>query len=261
MIIEMKCKICDTENQPCFSGRILSKYDINYYHCSNCHFLQTEHPYWLEEAYAQPINSSDTGYMVRNLFYANRLTVLLYLLFRKSGKFLDYAGGYGVFVRLMRDIGFDFSWDDKYTKNMFSSGFEWNQQSRVDSVTLFEVFEHFVEPISEIANLLKISDTIIFSTDLHPDPIPMPKDWWYYGLDHGQHISFYSKKTFGLIAKEFMLNYYNIGSLHILTKKTIPIWRLMVTRLSRFGLHRILAKKLDSYTLADHYVMTKKLSK
>jgi hypothetical protein len=255
----MKCNICGIENQAYCSERIMGKYDIEYYHCSNCDFVQTEQPYWLEEAYSKSINLSDTGYMVRNLYYANRLTILLYLVFGKNGTFLDYAGGYGVFVRLMRDIGFDFSWDDKYTKNMFSSGFEWNQQSRVDSVTLFEAFEHFVEPMSEIENLLKISDTIIFSTDLHPAPIPMPKDWWYFGLDHGQHISFYSKKTFGLIAKEFELNYYNIGSLHILTKKTIPTWRLMVVRLSRFGLHKVLAKRLDSKTWADHHLMTKEV--
>jgi len=255
----MKCNICGTENQAYCSERIMDKYDIEYYHCSNCDFVQTEEPYWLEEAYSKSINLSDTGYMARNLSYANRLTILLYLLFGKNGTFLDYAGGYGVFVRLMRDIGFDFNWDDKYTKNMFSSGFEWNQQSRVDSVTLFEAFEHFVEPMIEIENLLKISDTIIFSTDLHPDPLPMPKDWWYFGLDHGQHISFYSKKTFGFITKEFELNYYNVGSLHILTKKTIPIWRFMFTRLSRFGLHKVLAKRLDSKTWADHNLMTKKV--
>ena len=255
----MKCNICGTENQAYCSERIMDKYDIEYYHCSNCDFVQTEQPYWLEEAYSKSINLSDTGYMARNLSYANRLTILLYLLFGKNGTFLDYAGGYGVFVRLMRDIGFDFSWDDKYTKNMFSSGFEWNQQSRVDSVTLFEAFEHFVEPMIEIENLLKISDTIIFSTDLHPDPVPMPKDWWYYGLDHGQHISFYSKKTLGFIAKECELNYYNVGSLHILTKKTIPIWKFMVARLSRLGLHKVLVKRLDSKTWADHNLMTKEV--
>lgn len=256
----MKCKICYTDNPPCFSGKILNKYEINYYHCSSCHFLQTEQPHWLEEAYAQPINISDTGYIARNLFYANRLTVLLYLLFGKNKIFLDYAGGYGVFVRLMRDIGFDFSWDDKYTKNIFSSGFEWNQQSRVDAVTLFEVFEHFVEPITEIENLLKISDTIIFSTDIYPDHFPMPEDWGYFGLDHGQHISFYSKKTFNVIAKQFEVNYYNVGSLHILTKKAIPVWKLMVTRLSRFGLHKVIATKLDSNTLIDHKLMSKKVN-
>lgn len=71
----MICKICNTENETCFSGRILGKYDIKYYHCRNCDFVHTEEPYWLEEAYSRPINLSDTGYVVRNLFYAKRLTI------------------------------------------------------------------------------------------------------------------------------------------------------------------------------------------
>ena len=112
---------------------------------------------------------------------------------------------------------------------------------------------------SLVDNLLKISDTIIFSTDIDPDPVPMPKDWWYYGLEHGQHIDFYSATTFEYIANQFGLNYYNIGSLHIIIKKTIPIWKLIVVRLSRLGLHKVLAKRLDSKTWADHHLMTKEV--
>lgn len=253
----MKCKICRTENQSCFSDKVLRKYDIDYYHCSTCDFVQTEEPFWLEEAYSRPINLSDTGYMVRNLFYAKRLTILLYLLFGKNSQFLDYAGGHGVFVRLMRDVGFNFCWDDKYTQNLFAAGFEWDQKSKVDVVTLFEAFEHFVEPMIEVKNLLQITDTIIFSTDLHPDPVPQPKDWWYYGLDHGQHIAFYSKTTFDFMTNNLELNYYNIGSLHILTRKSISKWALFATKLSKFGLDKIVARMLEPKTWSDHELMTK----
>lgn len=253
----MKCKVCTTENQACFSGKVLGKYDINYFHCLNCDFVQTEEPYWLDEAYSRPINLSDTGYMVRNLFYAKRLTILLYLMFGKNGKFLDYAGGYGVFVRLMRDIGFDFCWDDKYTKNLFAAGFEWNQKTKVDAVTLFEVFEHLVDPIKEVDNLLNITDTIIFSTDLHPNPVPQPTDWWYYGLDHGQHIAFYSKASFEFMANKFDLNYYYLGSLHILTRKKVSRLTLLATKFSKFGLNKLIARFLESKTWADYELMTK----
>jgi len=245
------------ESNFCFSEKVMGKYNVDYYHCLNCDFIQTEDPYWLEEAYSRSINLSDTGYMVRNQYYASRFTVLLYMLFGKKGRYLDYAGGYGVFVRMMRDIGFDFIWDDKYTQNMFASGFEWDQKSRVDAVTLFEVFEHFVQPMDEIGKLLKISDTIIFSTELHPDPVPEPKDWWYYGLDHGQHISFYSKSTLEFIAKKYELNYYSIGSLHILTNKNISGWALLATRLSKLGMHKIFAKKLTSKTMLDYDLIIK----
>jgi len=122
------------------------------------------------------------------------VTILLALFFNKNGKFLDFAGGYGVFVRLMRDIGFDFVLYDKYTQNLFAKGFEYNPSHKIEAITTFESFEHFAKPMDEIESMLKISKNIIFSTELLPDPIPKPEDWWYYGLEHGQHISFYSKK-------------------------------------------------------------------
>jgi hypothetical protein len=195
------------------------------------------------------------------LIYSNRLTILLYLIFGKNGKFLDYAAGYGVFVRLMRDVGFDFKWDDKYTSNLFALGFEWDQQSKMDAVTLFEVFEHFVDPILEIENLLKVTDMIIFSTDLVPEPLPQPKDWWYFGLDHGQHISLFSKISLEFVAVKFGLNYYNIGSLHILTKNKISKFTLFLARLSKFGLEKWIKRFLDSKTLNDYKLMTKTVGK
>jgi hypothetical protein len=117
----MTCKICTQQAKQIFTAKILNKYDIKYYHCEHCGFLQTEEPFWLEEAYGESINVSDTGYMQRNLLLSQKLTILLRLFFYKNAKFVDYAGGYGVFVRLMRDIGFDFYWDDKYTTNLFAS--------------------------------------------------------------------------------------------------------------------------------------------
>jgi hypothetical protein len=92
---------------------ILNKYDIKYYHCVNCGFLQTEESYWLNEAYDESINISDTGIMSRNIHLSKITTLILYFFFDKNNKFLDFAGGYGIFTRLMRDIGFDFYWSDK----------------------------------------------------------------------------------------------------------------------------------------------------
>jgi hypothetical protein len=118
-------------------------------------------------------------------------------------------------------------------------------------VTTFESFEHFVNPIEEIENLLKISRNIIFSTELLPNPIPKPEDWWYYGLDHGQHISFYSEKTFQFIADKYGLNYSNLGSLHLLTEQKISNLKLKILKFSKFGLHKLLQKQLKSKTWED----------
>jgi hypothetical protein len=152
----------------------------------------------------------------------------------------------------MRDIGFDYYWDDKFTTNLFSRGFEYEKNETYEVLTTFESFEHFVNPMEEIENLLSISKTIIFSTDLLPHPTPEPQDWWYYGLDHGQHISFYSSQTFEYIANKYNLNYYNLGSLKILTNKKIPFYAKTILKFTRFGLHKLLQRKSRSKVWKDH---------
>jgi len=253
----MKCKICNQENKSIFNGIILNKYDIQYYHCSKCNFMQTEEPYWIAEAYSESINIQDTGYIHRNLLFSSKLTILLSLFFNKQGVFLDYAGGYGVFVRLMRDIGFDFCWDDKFTQNMFVKGFEYDSLIKIEAITTFESFEHFVEPLDEIEKMLSISKNIIFSTELLPSNVPKTEDWWYYGIAHGQHISFYSIKTFEFIAKKYDLKYINLGNLHILTEKQISKFKLQILKFTRLGLHKYLQKKLKSKTWDDYLKMSK----
>ncbi len=52
--------------------------------------------------------------------------------------------------------------------------------------------------------MLKISRNILFTTTLLPSPMPQPGTWWYYGLEHGQHISFYSLETLQSIAASIL---------------------------------------------------------
>ena len=248
----MRCKICNQNNDKIFSGKILKKYEVKYYHCKTCAFLQTEEPHWLDEAYSESINISDTGYMQRNLMLSKKLTVLLTTIFDKDGRYLDFAGGYGVFVRMMRDIGFDFYWDDKFTKNLFSRSFEFNNKEKYEAITSFESFEHFVEPLEEIEKMLKVSKNIIFSTELLPSSLPKPEDWWYYGLEHGQHISFYSEKTLVFIAEKYNLYYSNLGGLHIFSENKIPTYKLNFLKLTRLGLYKLLEKRVTSKTWDDY---------
>ena len=252
----MKCKICTQENKVIFSTLILNKYNARYFHCSQCGFLQTEDPYWIKEAYKTPINVSDTGYMARNIMYSKKIALLIRLFFDEKAKYLDYGGGHGVFVRLMRDIGFDFYWADIYTKNIFSIGFEWDKKEKVEMVTLFECFEHFINPTEDIEKILSLSKNIVFSTKLLPLPIPKPEEWWYFGLDHGQHLSFYSRKTFEYIKKKYHLHYTNIDSLHFLTKKKISSIKLKLLNLSTFRFEKFFRSQLKSKTWEDHLKMS-----
>ena len=118
------CRVCKMKVEDIFSTVLLQKHPTQYFQCLDCGYVQTEEPYWLEEAYKTSINDSDTGMIMRNLWFRNVAATTIFFLYDYKGKFLDYGGGYGVFVRLMRDVGFDFYWQDKHTENLFAKEFE-----------------------------------------------------------------------------------------------------------------------------------------
>jgi hypothetical protein len=105
---------------------------------------------------------------------------------------LDWAGGYGTLTRLMRDRGLDFHHHDPYTSNIFAAGHEGAPDEPWDVITLFEVLEHLPDPAAELQPLARSSPVLLFTTQLLPDPAPPPTDWWYYTLESGQHISFFT---------------------------------------------------------------------
>jgi len=214
------CRVCKSSANPIFKAKLLSKYTVQYHECHICGTVQVEDPYWLTEAYTSAINSEDTGILVRNTDLADKISIILLSLFGKDGKYLDYAGGYGIFTRLMRDIGFDFYWYDPYADNLLARGFEYKNEDEYTALTILEAFEHFVDPKKELGEMLQKTNTIIFTTLLLPDSTPKPDDWWYYLTNTGQHITFYRTTSFQYLAQQFGLNYYSDGTvLHILTKK------------------------------------------
>ena len=183
-----------------FRARVLGKYDVAFFRCSETGYIQAEKPYWLEESYASPMNLCDTGILVRNMYFSGILRRLLGTFFEPTQAFLDYAGGYGTMTRMMRDGGIDYYWSDPYTKNVMARGFEHREGRTYGALSAIEVFEHLVQPREELAKMRGLSPNIVFSTLLVPDPWPKPEDWWYYGLSHGQHISFYTVKSLEVLA-------------------------------------------------------------
>lgn len=221
-----KCLICNSNTEPLFTTQVLHKYNVTYHRCKHCGFVQTDTPYWLDEAYSSAITSMDIGLVYRNLVYSPQVEHILKSSFDYKAKFLDYAGGYGLFVRIMRDKGFDFYWDDKYCDNLFAKYFtldDLGSTIKFEVVTAFEIFEHLANPIEEIDKLFGYSDSIVFSTELIPDKkITTENDWWYFAPEGGQHIAFYTTKTFDIIAEKFNCHFYSNGKdLHILTKKVL----------------------------------------
>lgn len=245
----IQCNICRSPSNEIFEAEVLARYRVKYFYCPACGFLQTEYPHWLDEAYQDAINAYDTGIMARNLQLSRTVSVFLYLLFDRNGKFLDYAGGYGLFTRRMRDIGFDFYWLDRYAQNLLARGFEYTDDiGDIELITTFESFEHFVRPLEEIESMLSISRHILFTTVPVPSPVPGPEGWWFYAPEHGQHISFYSVRTLAFIADTFHLQYYSFGCLHFFTDRPLNrrILRI-VNRLYKLRLDRYIEPLLFSY--------------
>jgi hypothetical protein len=226
-----------------FTAKILNKYDAGYFQCPECLFIQTENPYWLEEAYSSAITLLDIGLLQRNLRYLPRVASLIELFFDKKKSFLDFAGGYGVFVRLMRDKGYYFFWQDAHCENLFAQGFDYtaSKDSKFELITAFEVFEHLANPIDTLETLLSYSNHIFFSTELQPGITLNSENWHYFAPELGQHIAFYHLKTLKTMAQKYNMNFYTNGrTLHLFTKRKIPTILFLIT--TRRKLSSIISK-------------------
>lgn len=247
----MTCRICKSQADLLFRATVLDKYEVGYYECSTCKFVQTEDPYWLNEAYVNAFTSTDTGTLQRTLVLGKSAATLLFFAFNRHARFVDYAGGYGTLARYMRDIGFDFYSTDLYATNFMARGFD-AKPGRYELATAFECFEHFVHPGQELEKILTYSDNIFFTTQLCPEPVPPIDKWWYYAPHHGQHIALYRPKTLDYLGRQYGLNYYNIRNYHLLTRRKLsPIVFKFLIVAGRFGLNTLVQLLTKSRTQSD----------
>lgn len=223
----MNCAICDAGSSPVFTKTVLFAYRVQYFRCGRCGFVQTESPYWLDEAYSLPIASLDVGLVHRNITTADKLALIIDSTFDHGGRFLDYAGGYGLFVRIMRDRGYDFFWTDRYCPNIFAQHFSIDDldtnKADFKLVTAIEVMEHLVDPYRELDEMLGHSRSVLFTTELAPDHDL--ENWWYLVPETGQHVSFYTLDSLRIIADRLHLQFYSDGhGLHLFTDCTLSVF-------------------------------------
>lgn len=218
-----------------------------------------EDPNWFDEAYSAPIASLDTGAVQRNLSVAPRLAAAMISMGLDHLPVVDIGGGTGLLTRLLRDVGFDCYWEDKYCENIYALGFDSSDAPRpVGSLILVEVFEHLTDPIGFLSRLVHDfdPDAIFLTTLVYPvqesgEPV-RSDDWWYYAPQTGQHVGFPSPKTLQYIANEMGMRVHSVGMYHVMTRRDVPRWklRLALSRIGSLGNHwaRI---RLGSRTTSD----------
>ena len=166
-----------------FTAFIMSRHQVQFHFCEQCGLLRSERPWWLHEAYGSAIAETDCGLVARNVEIARLLRILLTLRMPSEGRLLDHAGGYGLLVRMLRDLGFEAWWNDPFCKNLFAQGFEGDSQF-YHVLTLFEVMEHLHEPLEHLEELIARHrpELIVLSTTTFSGRPPAPDAWNYYAF-------------------------------------------------------------------------------
>lgn len=196
------CRLCGASAGRLFVAQVLSRHAVGYYHCPSCDLIQTQRPFWLDEAYGSALSPFDTGAVSRDRV-ATELTLAVAGLLKvgRDAPCLDYGGGHGVLTRGLRDAGYDFRWHDKYATNLYARGFEGDPNRRQALLTCFEVWEHLPDAGADLERIFRPQhDAVLVSTVLHKGH---RDNWWYYCPEAGQHVAFFSARTMQLIARRF----------------------------------------------------------
>jgi hypothetical protein len=261
----MKCKICEQTSTPLFSAKVLNEHQVQYYKCSHCKFIQTEEPYWLAASYSSAITQLDIGLIQRNMELSKITAVLINTFFNTKNSFIDFAGGYGMLVRMMRDFGYSFFRQDKYCENTFSKNFDVTDQkeTKFELLTAFEVFEHLENPMHDIDEMLSYSNNILFSTILQPHDQVTPSNWWYISPEIGQHISLFHRITLENIAKHKGLYFYTNGkNIHLFTKRKINsiLFKLISNKKVANLIFNLTHNESNSLTQLDYNYLKNKIN-
>ena len=235
------CKICSGEAREKLAAKYLMKYDGLLLECKTCNFVWVENPHWLTEAYKNAFTTTDSSLVARPMQNRSKLAKIIHCNANPLGKFLDYGGGTGLFAKMMQDLGYDFFTYDKFSENIFSrdksvSNLEANEHYEL--ISSFEVFEHLIDPLNITLKLSKLTDLIVFSTELIPNSSTDFPKWSYLGFEHGQHISFYSESSLSKLALQLQMKYWRVDNfLHVLYRNRekihFPIQNKISTLTSR----------------------------
>jgi hypothetical protein len=221
------CPICDGAASITAPLLVLGKYHSFRISCSQCNFEWFSDPFrWLAESYSAPITLTDTGIVDRSLNVYRQIFSFL-SIGNFSSRILDWGSGSGLLVRLLRDVGYDCFGYEPFTPPILASAHtfsilpEFRDRPAFGLIIAIEVVEHLPAPTDFFTEVLRLTDTLIFSTEL-VDSNQHGTDWWYYTCETGQHISFFSGKSLAIIAQKNDCKFLSArsGGLHVITRNS-----------------------------------------
>ena len=147
-----------------------------------------------------------------------------------SIRHLDYGGGNGLLVKLLRESNWNsFSYDPFVDRNT-----DVERLGKFELITAFEVFEHVPDVkglMSNLRLLLSPNGLVLFSTlvsdgNIHPN---QRISWWYASPRNG-HISLFSKNSLAILARQSGFNFASFSQgFHVLFTK-VPPWASHIIR-------------------------------
>ena len=237
------CRLCEGHILPKFSGIVLHKYEVRYFECDRCGSLQTEVPYWLDDAYGSNLSSLDSGAAQRNLQNLAAAYVVSKLFGVRDT--LDFGGGDGLLCRLLRDYDVNCYVKDKYAVPTYSQGFSEPDFAVPNLVLAFEVLEHFSAPAGDLEDLFRLRPMVLLaSTGIYSH---QRADWWYLASESGQHVFFYSEKAVQMIAERFGYSSVLSGGYLLFVRK--PGHTALKLFLARILLNRVVCRLLRGLIL------------
>lgn len=220
-----KCIVCQSKRIKFFTYKYLHNLD----RCENCSHIFTN-PYPSVEQINYYYNSSMKEF--ENNFFKEKFThrtnifipraKLIKKIIKNKGSLLDIGAGVGIFINAFKKIGTgielsacDVNYEAiSYLNSRFpnvntihSNFLDLNENKKYDCITLWDTFEHLVNPkkfIKKITKLLKKNGYLFLST-----PNTLSLEWSVAKEDHIQilppgHVNLYNISNIGLIfGKDF----------------------------------------------------------
>lgn len=240
---------------------MLNKYEIHYFECVNCRSLQTQVPYWLEEAYGCSLSDLDTGAAQRNL--QNLAASFMVSKLFGIRNVIDFGGGDGLLCRLLRDYNINCFVNDKFASPAYAQGFSQPDFFKPDLLLAFEVLEHFADPLNDLKDIFRLQPKVVLiSTLIYTNE---GKDWWYLAPESGQHVFFYSKEAISYIAKQYNYQFLIRGGYVIFIQPNLLTYfkkQIITIFMNRYliRLFRSIILSLPASGVWNDYVSKRKLT-